>query len=294
MRNVAYYIVYGFFFAVSLLPLRVLYALSDVAYYILYYVVRYRRKIVRKNIANSFPEKGKREVKTIEQAFYHWLCDYFNETIKLLSISEEAMRRHIEFKNLEKVEEYFDAGRSCAAILGHYCNWEWLSTTSIGLTRHKEAITGLIYHPLFNKVFDHLFITIRSAMGGTCIPKKKILRTLVNYRQKGIPTLFGYIADQCPTRPNIHLWLDFMAQDTPVFTGAERIMRSANDVVFFVRMERPKRGRYICTFELITDDINTLEEHEATKRFFALLEESIRHAPQYYLWSHNRWKHNRQ
>ncbi len=290
MNRFLYPIVYSVFYCISLLPWCVIYALADVAWVLVYLVVGYRRKVVRKNLSLSFPEKTEEERRQIERRFYRWLCDYFLETVKLLSMSREDMLRHIEFRGAEEMEKCFDEGQACAAILGHYCNWEYLSATALAWKRHKEAVAGLIYHPLYNKIFDRLFIDMRSQMGGTCIPKKDILRYLLTYKREGRMSLFGYIADQSPKWENIHLWLNFMNQDTPVFTGGERIMRKMNNAVFYVDMQRPRRGKYICTFQLITRDPNALEEFGITKRFFELLEQTIRRQPEFYLWTHNRWK----
>lgn len=283
-------LVYIIFYAVSLLPYWALYAISDFFYLLVYYVVGYRKKVVRKNITSSFPEKTEKEVLKIERGFYHWLCDYFVETVKLLSVSDKTLLRHIEFRNVEELEKYYDKGQTCAAILGHYCNWELLSATGLAFTRHKDAVCGLIYHPLRNKPFDELFKRLRQTKGGVCIPKKDILRYLVRYRREKRMWLFGYISDQSPKWENIHLWLPFLNHDTPVFTGGERIMRKMNDAVFYVDMERPRRGKYICTFRLITDSPAELPDNEVTIRFFQMLETTVRRDPRFYLWSHKRWR----
>ena len=293
MDKVLYYIIYPIFYLVSLLPLRVLYVFSDIQFFIVYSIVGYRKKVVRKNLRNSFPDKSDKELLKIEKEFYHWLCDYFNETVKLLSISKKTLLKHIEFRNVEQMEHCFSEGQNCAAILGHYCNWEWLSATGLAFRQYPEAVMGLIYHPLYNDAFDRLFIDIRSAQGGVCIPKKDILRYLVTYKKEKKNYLFGYISDQTPKWNNIHLWLPFLNQDTPVFTGGERIMRKMNDAVFYVEMQRPKRGKYICTFKLITREAPSLPEHEVTTRFFKMLEETINKQPAFYLWTHNRWKRTR-
>ncbi len=289
-----YKVVYFLFYLISLLPYRALYVLSDFFYLIIYYVARYRRTVVRRNITTSFPEKTAREHLDIERRFYHWLCDYFVETIKLITVSRQELLRHIEFRNAGQIEQYFDKGQSCAAILGHYCNWELLSATGLAFERHNEAVCGLIYHPLRSQVFDRLFIKIRQSMGGLCIPKRDILRYLVSFRSQGLMNLFGYIADQTPKYSNIHLWLPFLNHDTPVFTGAERLMRKMNNAVFYVDMERPRRGKYICTFRLMTDNPAAEPEYAITRRFFEMLEETIRRDPPCYLWSHNRWKRKRE
>lgn len=283
-------IAYAAFYLVSLLPYRALYVLADVLHVIVYDVVRYRLKVVRHNIATSFPEKSPAELRSIERGFYRWLCDYFVETIKLMTVSREELLRHVEFRGTELIEDSFDRGQTCAGILGHYGNWELLSATGITFRRHPEAVVGLIYHPLRNQVFDRLFIKIRQSMGGVCVPKQDILRYLVQFRRQGVMNIFGYIADQSPKYQNIHLWLPFLGHDTPVFTGAERIMRKMDNTVFYIDVERPARGKYVYTFKPMTDKPGELPEYEITRRFFAMLEQTIRRNPSCYLWSHNRWK----
>ena len=288
--NILYPIVHGFFYLLSLLPFRVLYVIADGMYLLIYRIIGYRKRVVRNNLTSSFPEKDIQEIKRIERGFYHFLCDYFMETLKLLSITPDEMRKHIEFHNLEEIERCFDEGQACAGILGHYCNWEYLSTTKLGFKRHTDAIIGLIYHPLYNKLFDHLFLDLRQHLGGVCVPKKDILRYLLTYRREHKMSLFGYISDQAPKWNNIHLWLPFLNHDTPVFTNGEKIMRKMNNAIFYVDMQRPRRGYYVVTFKLITRTPAELEDYTITRRFFEMLEETIRRDPRYYLWSHNRWK----
>lgn len=284
-----YKIVHALFYMLSLLPFRVLYVMSDVLGALLYHVLRYRRNIVRRNLQTSFPDKTEREIKAIERRFYRWFADYFFEAVKLLSIGDKELRRRFKVVNGEEVVECFNNGQDVAAILGHYCNWEWLSCVGIALPGTCRA--GLIYHPLRNRVFDRLFRDIRSSQPvNMTIPKKDILRVLVDLRRKDIRSIFGYIADQGPRWKNIHLWLPFLGHDTPVFTGAERIMRGMKNAVFYIDMSRPRRGYYVCTYRLITKEPDALPEHEVTRRFFRMLEETIRREPAYYLWTHNRWK----
>jgi KDO2-lipid IV(A) lauroyltransferase len=177
------------------------------------------------------------------------------------------------------MERVFDEGRNCAAILGHYCNWEWLSATGLAFTRYPQAVMGLIYHPLYSEAFDQLFIKIRSAHGGACIPKQDILRHLVTCKREQQHYLFGYISDQSPRWHNIHFWLPFLNHDTPVFTGGERIMKKMDDAVFYVDMERPSRGQYICTFRLVAAHAAQEDENVVTIRFFQMLEQSIHRQP---------------
>jgi KDO2-lipid IV(A) lauroyltransferase len=295
MKNkVGYRLLHGFFYLLSLQPFWMLYLLSDFICLLVYRLAGYRVKVVRRNLETSFPEKSQAELRQIERQFYHWFCDYFVETLKLLSISNEKLLRHIEFRNVEEMEKVFDEGRNCAAILGHYCNWEWLSASGLGFKRYPQAVMGLIYHPLYSAMFDQLFIDLRSTHGGLCVPKQDILRHLVTLKRQNRRSLFGYIADQAPKWENIHLWLSFLNHDTGVFTGAERIMRKMDDAVFYVDMERPRRGQYICTFRCIAPHAAQTEEFAITRSFFQQLEGSIRRQPACYLWTHNRWKRTRE
>ena len=294
MKEFLYNIIYGIFYLVSKLPYRALYVISDIANLVLYHIVRYRRDIVRRNITSAFPEKSLEECISIERGFYRWFCDYFVETVKLMSVSRQELLSRIEFRGIDKIEECFDRGQTCAGILGHYGNWELLSATGLVIKKHPEAVIGLIYHPLRSQLFDRLFINMRQSMGGVCVPKKDILRYLVSFRSQNLMNLFGYIADQAPRYRNIHLWLPFLNHDTPVFTGAERIMRKMNNAVFYIDVERPERGKYIYTFKLMTDKPGEMPEFEITKKFFVMLEQTIRREPRFYLWSHNRWKRTRE
>ncbi len=289
-----YKIVKALFYTVSLLPYCVLYVIADFFYLIIYYIVGYS-------------EKSDKERKEIERKFYRWLCDYFVETLKLLSVSDKTFLKHVRFEGFDVVEQCFAEGQDCAGILGHCGNWEYLSASDLGLTSwgfravdngskatSKAAVCGLIYHPLSNKIFDRLFLEIRQAMRGVCVPKKDILRYLVNYRREGRKTLFGYIADQAPKWENIHLWLDFLNQETPVFTGAERILSKMNNAVFYIDVERPRRGQYVFTYKLMTREPSKMEHGELTRQYFKLLENSIRRNPSIYLWTHDRWKRTRE
>ena len=286
--------IYCLFYAISLLPFRLLYVLADIECFMLYHVIRYRRGVVRRKLVTSFPDKSEQEIVQIEKRFYHWFCDYFFEAVKLLSISDAELCRRFTIINSEEVEQCFKEGQDVAAILGHYCNWEWLSCVGMNLPLERE--TGLIYHPLRNKAFDYLFRKLRlHEKHSRVIPKQDILRYVLSRKKEGIRNICGYISDQGPKWKNIHLWLPFLNHEhTPVFTGGERIMRKMNNAVFYVEMSRPKRGYYTATYKLITRTPNALEPDGITRRFFQMLEQTIRREPAYYLWSHNRWKRTKE
>lgn len=294
MNKIGYYLLYGFVYAISLLPFWMLYGISNVLYPFVYYVVRYRRKIVRKNISESFPEKSKKEVIQIEKKFYKWFCDYIFEAFKLLSISDKNLLKHFEFRGAEQLDNSFDKGQDISVMLGHYCNWEWVSSIGLSLTRHKDAVIASIYHGLRNKNMNELFKKLRSSHHGICVNKRYILLHIRRYQQENQRYLLGFVSDQAPRWQNIHLWLDFLNHTTPVFTGGERIMRMMNNAVYFLDLQRPKRGKYICTIKLISDNHKDLPEFEITRRYFKELEQIILRQPEFYLWTHNRWKRTKE
>lgn len=289
-------ILYGFFitwwYAMSLLPLKLLYLLSDGLYYIIYYVAQYRRPLVRKHLADSFPEKSEAERIRIEKEFYAWFCDYIVETIKLFSISKKQIMRHMVFKGTEQVKESCAKGQSCAVYLGHYCNWEWI--TSLPLWAGKDITFGQIYHVLENQAFDQLFLKLRNRLGAVSIPMAETLRKIVKMRQEGKQIVIGFIADQVPLWNNIHYWTDFLHHDTPVLTGTEKIAVKANFAVYYLDVKRIKRGYYEAEFKLLTDKPKECKEFEITEMYFRELEKTIRQQPAYWLWTHNRWKRTRE
>ena len=283
-----FYIVLFVWYLLSLLPLRVLYVLSDIFFVLAYYVLRYRRRLVRKNLMDSFPEKKESDIIKIEKGFYLFLCDYIVESMKLLTMSKKNLQRRMVFKGTEKVNEIIADGQSCAIYLGHYCNWEWI--TSLPLYVTKDAQCGQIYHPLENKDFDRLFLRLRERMGAVCIPMAETLRRIVEFKKKGKQVVVGYISDQVPYWNNIHYWTNFLHHDTPVLTGTERIAKSANHAVFYMDVKCVRRGYYECEFKLITREPKKYKDFELTEIYFRELEKTIQRDPKYWLWSHNRWK----
>lgn len=287
-----YYIVFAVWYVFSLLPLRIHYVLSDLLFWLLYGVVGYRKAVIRKNLRESFPEKSEEELRKIARGYYHFFCDYIVETIKMMTISKENIRRRLTFKGTELVDEIVESGQSCAVYLGHLCNWEWVTSLPLWVT--PKAQCGQIYHPLENKEFDRLFLYSRQRFGATCIAMQDTLREIVNYRSKNQPVVIGYISDQVPFWTNIHHWVDFLHHDTPVLTGTERIAKKVNHAVFFLDVHRVHRGYYEAEFKLMTREPQKMDDFEITDIYFKLLEESIRRAPEFWLWSHNRWKRTRE
>ena len=285
----------------SVLPMRVLYWISDVVCLILHRVVGYRRTLVRRNIQACFPEKGEQERKEIEDGFYQYFCDYAFESIKLLTIGRTEIRRRMRFVGLEQLAEQTKAGRSCSVFLGHYCNWEWLSTAadwSEGEMKNGGKGEKLeiyqVYHELENKAFDELFVHMRERYGAKCVPMASTLRALVEARNDGRAVVMCYVMDQAPFWNNIHHWVDFLNHDTPVLTGAEKLARRMGHACYYAHLRRVKRGEYECRIVPIVTAPDDKSEYSATDEFYRLLEENIREQPSLWLWSHNRWKRTRE
>ena len=291
MNYFLYYILLCVWCMFSLLPLRIHYIISDFLFWLLYKVIGYRRRVVWKNLSASFPEKSEAELKEIERGFYHFLCDYFVETVKMMTISKKEIKKRMVFKGIEDLDEVIESGQSIALYLGHYCNWEWVTSMPLWVTPKVQC--GQIYHPLENKYFDKLLLRSRERLSSLCISMQDTLREVVRYKREGQPIMIGYISDQAPNWVNIHHWVDFLNQDTPVFTGTERIVKKMNHAVFYVDMRRIKRGYYEAEFKLMTRAPKELEDFKLTDMYFDMLEKSIRRAPEFWLWSHNRWKRTR-
>ena len=292
MKLLLYRAVYAVWYLLSLLPFWVHYVLSDFIYIVLYKVVGYRVKVVRGNLESSFPEKTTEELRQIERRFYRSLCDYFVETVKMMTMSAGQMQRRMVFKGTETVGQCVADGQSCAVYLGHLFNWEWV--TSLPFWVSKEAKCGQLYHSLENPVFDRLFLSVRQRWGAECIALVDILRKTIEYKRQQQPTVIGYIGDQVPHWNNIHHWCQFLNHDTPVMTGAERIAVKNNQALFYMDVRKVRRGYYEAEFKLITRQPKELKEYESVDIYFRMLEENIRKQPELWLWSHNRWKRTRE
>jgi KDO2-lipid IV(A) lauroyltransferase len=289
MRAVLYYIFYGIIWMLTFLPLSVLYILSDFIFLLLYYFPSYRRKVVGTNLKNSFPEKSEKELRVIEKRFYHHLSDLFLETFKLIHMSEKQQLRRFTYSNLEVIDKLRNENRDVVALLGHYNNWEWPTL----LPKFMKYPTVIIYKPLQNKYFNNFINKQRSKYGIILTPMSLVIREILNYRQKKINTISIFISDQTPAKGDIKFWTPFLNQDTPVFTGAEKIALKYDMAVVFFHIQKKKRGYYNLDIELLFDHTAGLPEHTITETFTRRLEEVIKENPEYWIWSHRRWKHKR-
>ena len=292
INKLQFYLLYGIVFICSLQPMWLHYIYSDILYFIIRYIVGYRKRIVRKNLRSSFPEKTDRERKEIEKRFYAFFCDYIVENIKLLTMRKKNIMKRMTFEGLEEIDKSFREHDLVFIYLGHYCNWEYVASLQWWVP--KEIHCAQLYSNLKNYAFDQLFLKIRSRYGGDNIKKNESIRHIVTYKEHHEKAIIGFISDQTPRWINIHKWLNFLHQDTPVFTGTERIAKKVNAAVYYGEMTRTRRGYYHCTFKLMTNDACSMKDEELTTQYMHLLEESIQREPAYWLWTHNRWKRQRQ
>lgn len=289
-EKVLYHFLYAVVYCISLLPFRLLYLLSDMLYVIVM-SVGYRKDVVNKNLMNSFPEKSPEEINDIRKRFYHFLCDSVVETIKTASISRRSMQEHMQFEGIDIIKTAIENGHGVALYLGHYCNWEWV--TSIRLALHFDIFGCQVYHVLESKVMDKLMLRLRSKMDTTNVPMAEIMRAIIREKQNGRLSVTGFISDQAPVIYSSPYWTTFLHQDTPFINGTERLVRKLNLEPVYVDIRVVRRGYYQCRLSLLADNVKELPEGEVTERYARALEQTIRRQPEYWLWTHNRWKRGR-
>ena len=287
-----YYILYTFVYLHALLPWKVLYFLSDIMFFFIYKVVRYRKEVVHQGLLHSFPEKSLEEILKIEKEFYHHFCDYIVETMKLAHISDDKMRKRMSFKNIDSVNENMSSNKSCMMLIGHYGSWEWIP--SICLWLPPNIIAGQIYHPLNNKAFDKLMLKLRSRFGSISISMNRTLREIIKMKNDGTQSILGFIADQRPLWNSIEYWTNFLNQDTPIISGFERIAKQSEFVVMYLDISKIKRGYYEGEFKLLATDPKKCERFEIVEVYTREIEKTILRNPAYWLWTHKRWKYKKE
>jgi len=283
-----YHLLQYFWKLLSYIPLRVMYILSDGLFYPLYYLGRYRRKIVRKNLTESFPEKSLPEIRKIEKQFYRFFTDIFFETCKMATISPKKMSKRMKFTNMDDIKTVLQKGKSISLYLGHYGNWEWIS--SIPLHLEREIVAGQIYRKLSNKDVNRLLIHIRERMGAICIEMKETLRRMSEFVSNQKVSIIGYIADQSPKKQNIRHYVPFLHHHTPVFTGTEKLTKNHGFEAWYIDVKRLKRGYYEADFVRLHENPKSLPDFKLTDLYYRHLEKAILRQPELYLWTHNRFR----
>jgi Kdo2-lipid IVA lauroyltransferase/acyltransferase len=280
----------GIFFLELLarMPFAVIYFLADILYILVFYVIGYRKKVVFENLRHSFPEKSEVELKKIAQRFFRHFSDLILEIIKMAGIKEKDLRKRMAVKNAGLINRYFEQGKSLVVLTMHYCNWEWSGIFAVFL-KHK---TLGVYKPLHNKYFDAYLNRNRKRFGAGMVPSSVVLRKVIQARQENEPAFIWLAGDQTP--PWFHkFWMMFLNQETMFYPGPAAISRRFNYPVIFQKTVKIKRGFYETTFEVLIENPKNFSEEEIMKAYILKMEETISEHPEYYLWSHKRWKNKR-
>lgn len=289
LSAVAYYLVLPIIYLLSILPFRLLYWFSDFLYFMLYYVIDYRKKVIKQNLINSFPEKTDAEINIICKNFYHHFCDFFVETIKMLTLSKEEMikRCRVTSETAAIFSKFAEEKKSVILAMGHFGNWEWACNS---FNAQAEQQLYVIYHPLNNKYFNTLMHKIRTRNGSKLIAMKDTYKEMIVHKEGVNATAF--LSDQTP-QPEHAYWTTFLNQDTPVFKGVEVIAKKMKLPIVFTSVRKIKRGYYEMLSEILIESPESVDEDEVSEMYIRKLEQDIKEQPEIWLWSHKRWKHKR-
>ncbi|MBD3583045.1 lysophospholipid acyltransferase family protein [Flavobacterium selenitireducens] len=290
MQLLLFWLVYPALLLISILPFRLLFALSDGVYFLVYRIAGYRKKTVRRNLKMAFPNLSDKERKAIEIKFYHHLCDMFLEMIKTMSMSHAEMEKHFRFTNPELFLEMQAKGKSIMMYASHYGTYEWI----ISVNYHTDNPGFAVYKRIRNVHFDKLVRKIRSRFKAHLITTKETVPTIIHNRAAGISTVYGLVSDQSPKASSIQHWTTFMGIETPVHIGAELLAKRYDMIAMNLRVESVKRGYYECTYEVLAENPRDVPNFQISEDFMNRLEKQIRKAPELYLWTHKRWKHRRE
>ncbi|QIA09678.1 lysophospholipid acyltransferase family protein [Draconibacterium halophilum] len=274
---------------ISVLPFWAIYGIADFFYLVVRHIIGYRKKVILDNLRHAFPEKNEQEITKIMNRYYHHFCDFSLETIKLHGMSEKQMDTRLKITGLEGIRKYAEAGRSIMLLGFHYNNWEWCSSIQTKATHRLLMIVNPIRGNLaLEKFIEHS----RSKWGGKSVPVHKSARTAIEYMRRSEPAVLWLAADQTPAA-NSPFWTNFLNREAPFFTGPEKIAIKTKQPIFFLHLKKLKRGHYEAVFSQLFEDPSKVESKDILLTYIRKMEEVIRETPEYYLWSHRRWKHTR-
>ncbi len=277
--------------SVAILPLQVLYVLAGCVFFLLYYIIRYRRRVVADNLAQCFPGKSEHERAQIARRFYRNFADYIFETLKLLHISDSEMERRMQFEDLDIIDRYASEGRSVAVYFSHCFNWEW--APSMTLHTHPDGVSTAfcqVYRPLASHAFDSIMLRLRGRFGSLSLPKATVLRRLLSLRRDGYVTVTGFMSDQKPSHGDPTLPLLFLGRPTAFITGTEELARKLGMAAVYWDMYKISRGHYKIVTRVIADNVADTGKGDVTRQYAAMLQQTIERNPAIWLWTHKRWK----
>ena len=286
MQLLFFLLVYPVLWLVSILPFRFLYFFSDIVYVIVYHIIGYRKETVRYNLATAFPDYSKARRLEIEKKSYKHMCDIFLEMIKTMTISDEEINKRYTFTNLEVYLDIEKRGKSIALLCAHYASYEW----AVSMNHHITFTGYAIYKKIANKYFDKLVRDIRSRFKAQLITTKETIPIIRQNVVSGKLGVYGFASDQSPKASRAFHWTEFLGVQSAVHTGPEMLAKQFDMNVIFLKTRKIKRGFYVGTFEQLFDNPKEIPNYQITEEFLRRVEKQIRDAPEYYLWTHKRWK----
>lgn len=272
---------------ISSLPLKILYAFSDVIFVIAYYIVGYRKDVVSANIKNSFPKRNAGELKQIEKKFYRNFSDYIIETVKAFTISDKELRIRVQHLNRKIFDDAKSEGKNVILLAGHVFNWEWFNALTVMIPQEK---CFPVYRKVNSDFWESRVKMVRNRFGNEALEANDVIRHILRNPNDGNST-YMFIADQTPHATAISLGINFLNQDTPVFTGYDKLATRMDLIFVYCEMKKVKRGFYQVNYQRILPDDKQFVQFEVVKKFHRLLENTIRKRPDNYLWSHRKWKY---
>lgn len=290
MQLIVYLLFYPILYLIAILPFRLLYIFSDFVCFLVYRVIGYRKKVVRENLALALPHLSNEERLKVERKFYAHMCDMFLEMIKTMTISKTEIEKRYKFTNLDLILDLEKKGKSIALLCGHYASYEWVVSMNYYINYNGYGI----YKKIANKYFDKLVHDIRSKFKAILITTKDTISVAEYNHKNGILGIWGFASDQSPKSSSKAHWYSFMGVETPIHVGAELLAKRLDMNVVFLRTKKIARGYYEGTIELMTEDAKSIPNFEISEAFIRKLEAQIYEAPEYYLWTHKRWKHKKE
>lgn len=290
MKRLAFFLTYPLLLIVSRLPFWALYLLSDTLYILVYRMLGYRKKVVRKNLALSGLATTTAESLRIEKKFYRYLCDLFLEAIKVNGMSKKEIMRRFVIKNPEVLSNFANENKSVFMLIGHYGNFEWM----LSLGYHVPHTPYAIYAPLENRYFDSYFKKVRSKHGSYLISRKRFSKEFTEMQRTNTLSVIGFAGDQSPQRKRKNYYRTFFGHEVPVFTGAERLGKEFDVPIVMGKIKRIKRGYYETTLSVLAENPTAIPDYQITNTYFRELENQIKEDPSVYFWTHNRFKLIRQ
>lgn len=287
MQLLAFLLTYPILWCISILPFPIFYKFSDFVCFFVYHVFGYRKRTVRQNLAMTLPHLSDAERLVIEKKFYSHMCDLFMEMIKTMTISDKEIKRRFVFTNIELIEEYEAKGKSVVLMCAHYASWEWL----VAIAKQINFRSVGIYKKIGNKYFDKLIRDIRSRLDAELVETKKAVELMEYNAARGIKAFYGFASDQSPQLSRAKYWDDFMGFEVPVYTGAEMLAKRLDMGMVFIKVRKVKRGFYEATLMPLVDNPRDYPDYEITSMFLREVEKQILEAPEFYFWTHKRWKH---